>query len=65
MVRRLVNDEHKKDMKGSRHGLNEVVFWHLPGGPEKKNKKPVRIISVLVTVRIEHFTYTSLVSHAI
>jgi len=36
-------------------GLIRALFWYIPGETEENHKKPMRIASVKIEIRTEHF----------
>jgi hypothetical protein len=42
------------NLKGSGHGLIEVLSRHLPGETEENDEKPVRITVVPTEIRTDH-----------
>jgi hypothetical protein len=44
----------RKDLEGSRHGLIEVLFHHLSGRTEEHHEIPVRIAGALTEILTEN-----------
>jgi hypothetical protein len=36
-------------------GLMRALFWHIPGETEENPEKPIRMASVKIEIRTEHF----------
>ena len=44
-----------KGIEGNGHGLLKVLTWHLQGGMEENNEKPVTIVSLPSKIQTNAF----------